>query len=315
MIPCSCAVSTMSLGGGPSAFTSSDGECCNATSSCGRAVASVQPSRWCPRSTSSGSGGTSCSARIFSTQSRCSCVIMSSSVLLEVRGVDAFGQLHLRRHDEVDAVGLAVDVLVDPGQLDLELVGGEVQRAEHAHAAGPGDRGDDVAAVTEREDRELEAHFPGESCAHARIVRSPPSKAATRSRFGLRFDSWRGRRASISDGTGTAGRSGTRAAETAARKAATPDRGGRARGRRWVRRGADARRRGAGRGRARHALPALRLEGPTAARRARGRRQRRCANASTNDRPAATRPPTASPTCCGAPRARSNVSRGSRTRW
>ena len=33
---------------------------------------------------------------------------------LEVRGVDALGQLHLGRHHEVDAVGLAVDVLVDP---------------------------------------------------------------------------------------------------------------------------------------------------------------------------------------------------------
>ena len=136
-------------------------------SSCGRAVASVQPSRWWPRSTSSGSGGTSCSASTFSTQSRCSWRDHLLELALEVVGVDALGQLDLGRHDEVDAVGLAVDVLVDPLQLDLELVGREVERAEHAHAAGPAHRGDDVAAVAEREDRELEAQVPGELGAHA----------------------------------------------------------------------------------------------------------------------------------------------------
>ena len=48
MMPRSCAASTMSSGGGPSALTSSIGECWNAMSICGRAVASVQPSRWWP---------------------------------------------------------------------------------------------------------------------------------------------------------------------------------------------------------------------------------------------------------------------------
>ena len=63
----------------------------------------------------------------------------------------------LLRHREVDAVRLAVDVLVDPRELDLELVGAERERAEHAVAAGLADRGDDVAAVREGEERELDA--------------------------------------------------------------------------------------------------------------------------------------------------------------
>ena len=61
------------------------------------------------------------------------------------------------RHREVDAVRLAVDVLVDPGELDLELVGAERERAEHAVAAGLADRGHDVPAVREGEERELDA--------------------------------------------------------------------------------------------------------------------------------------------------------------
>ena len=62
-------------------------------------------------------------------------------------------------HDNVDAVGLAVDVLVDPGELDLELVGGEGEGAEDAEAAGLGDGGDDVAAVGEGEDGEFDVQI------------------------------------------------------------------------------------------------------------------------------------------------------------
>ncbi len=81
-------------------------------------------------------------------------------------GVDTLRQLDLGRHDEVDAVGLAVDVLVDPLQLDFELLGREVQRPEDAHAPGPAHRGDDVATMTEREDREFQAQVAGELSAH-----------------------------------------------------------------------------------------------------------------------------------------------------
>ena len=75
----------------PSALTSSAGECWNAMSICGRAVASVQPSRWCPPFESSGSGGTPCSASTFSTQSRCSWLIIFSSWPSSVVGVTPSG--------------------------------------------------------------------------------------------------------------------------------------------------------------------------------------------------------------------------------
>ena len=80
--------------------------------------------------------------------------------------------MYFVRHDDVDAVGLAVDVLVDPVQLDLELLGREGERAEHAEAAGLAHRGDDVAAVAEGEDRELDAELVADRCTHGRPLRS-----------------------------------------------------------------------------------------------------------------------------------------------
>ena len=38
--------------------------------------------------------------------------------------------------DDVDAVGMVADVLVDPVQLDLELFGREANGAEHSEATG-----------------------------------------------------------------------------------------------------------------------------------------------------------------------------------
>ena len=70
------------------------------------------------------------------------------------------------RHGEVDAVGLAADVVVDPGELDLELVGAEGEGAEHAVATGPAHLGDDVAAVGEGEERELDAEAVTDLGAH-----------------------------------------------------------------------------------------------------------------------------------------------------
>jgi len=68
--------------------------------------------------------------------------------------------------DDVDAVGLAVHVLVDPLQLQLELVGRERKRAEHPHAAGPTDGGGHVAAVGEGEDRKLDPEHLAEPVLH-----------------------------------------------------------------------------------------------------------------------------------------------------
>ena len=56
-------------------------------------------------------------------------------------------------------------------QLDLELLGREADRAEHAEAARLRDRGDDVAAVGEGEDRELDAEAVAELGVHGRPSR------------------------------------------------------------------------------------------------------------------------------------------------
>ncbi len=71
--------------------------------------------------------------------------------------------------DDVDAVGVVADVLVDPVELDLELLGREADRAEHAEAAGLAHGDDDVAAVGEGEDRELDFHALRKSCPHVEL--------------------------------------------------------------------------------------------------------------------------------------------------
>ena len=72
--------------------------------------------------------------------------------------------------DDVDAVGVVADVLVDPVELDLELLGREADGAEHAEAAGLADRDDDVAAVGEGEDRELDAEVVADGGVHAMLL-------------------------------------------------------------------------------------------------------------------------------------------------
>src|SRR4051812_27940763 len=62
-------------------------------------------------------------------------------------------------HNEVDAVRLAVAVVVDPVELDLEFVGCERKRAEYAEPTGPADRGNDIATMREREDRKLDTEL------------------------------------------------------------------------------------------------------------------------------------------------------------
>ena len=57
-------------------------------------------------------------------------------------------------------------MLVDPGQFDLELLGGEADGAEDADATGVGDGGDDVAAVGEGEDGELDAQLAADLGVH-----------------------------------------------------------------------------------------------------------------------------------------------------
>ena len=86
--------------------------------------------------------------------------------LPELLRVELVHPLVLAGDDDVDAVGLVADVLVDPLQLHLELLGREADGAEHAEAARLGDGGHDVAAVGEGEDRELDAELVAEGGVH-----------------------------------------------------------------------------------------------------------------------------------------------------
>ena len=82
----------------------------------------------------------------------------------QVRGVHA---LVLVRDDDVHAIGVVADVLVDPVQLDLELFGSETDRAEHSEAACLADGDDDVTTVGEGEDRELDIELVADGGVHA----------------------------------------------------------------------------------------------------------------------------------------------------
>ena len=76
---------------------------------------------------------------------------------------DLFGRQRLLlavqagRHEQVDAVRLALDLVVDPGQLDVQRLRRVADGTEHAEPAGIGDRRDHVAAVAEGDQWELAA--------------------------------------------------------------------------------------------------------------------------------------------------------------
>ena len=67
------------------------------------------------------------------------------------------GGRHVLRDQDVDAVGLAANVRVDPFQLLLDHFGRLAGGAIDAKAAGAADRGDDVPAMAEGDQRELDA--------------------------------------------------------------------------------------------------------------------------------------------------------------
>src|SRR5262249_40593674 len=73
----------------------------------------------------------------------------------------------LVRDDDVDAVGVVADVLVDPVQLDLQLLGREAHCAQHAETPGLADCDHDIAAVGEGEDRKLDAKLVANRGVHA----------------------------------------------------------------------------------------------------------------------------------------------------
>ncbi len=95
-------------------------------------------------------------------------LVLLGDHLAELGGVEAalLDADVLGRHQEVDAVGLAADVLVDPVELDLELLWRERDGAQHAEAPDLRHRGDDVAAVGEGEDGELDAELVADRRTH-----------------------------------------------------------------------------------------------------------------------------------------------------
>ena len=80
-------------------------------------------------------------------------------LLLQLLGAHIAHALVFLRNDDIDAVGLVADVLVDPVEFFLQLLGGKAHRAQHADAAGLAHRHHHVAAVGEGEDRVVDAEF------------------------------------------------------------------------------------------------------------------------------------------------------------
>ena len=64
----------------------------------------------------------------------------------------------------------AADVVVDPRQLLVQLLRGERRRTEHAEPAGVGHGGDDVAAVTEGEEREIDTELLTDGWLHSTSI-------------------------------------------------------------------------------------------------------------------------------------------------
>ena len=85
--------------------------------------------------------------------------------VLELLGIHLVHALVLAGDDDVDAVG-ALDVLVEPVELGLQLLDREADGTEHAHGTGVAHRGHDVAAVGEGEDRELDVETLREGGLH-----------------------------------------------------------------------------------------------------------------------------------------------------
>jgi hypothetical protein len=70
-------------------------------------------------------------------------------------------------HQDVDAVGPAADVVVDPLQLGVDALRAHAGHAEHAQATGLRDLDDHVAAMREGEDRRLDAEHFTQAVGHA----------------------------------------------------------------------------------------------------------------------------------------------------
>ena len=72
----------------------------------------------------------------------------------------------LRRHDQIDTEGAVTDLVLDPLEIDLELLWRMGNCAEHTETTRFGDGGNDVAAVSEREDRNVDPEHVGHRGLH-----------------------------------------------------------------------------------------------------------------------------------------------------
>src|SRR5271166_51572 len=71
------------------------------------------------------------------------------------------------RNKDVDAVGLTVDMIVDPFQLEVKLIDRESGRSKHSETAGSADSSHHVAAVAEGHQREIDAEHFANGCFHS----------------------------------------------------------------------------------------------------------------------------------------------------
>jgi len=78
-------------------------------------------------------------------------------LLFELVGVEFAHAFVFVGDDGVDRIRLVADVLVDPLALLLEFLGREADRTQHAESSGFADRNDDVTAVGEGEDRNVDS--------------------------------------------------------------------------------------------------------------------------------------------------------------
>ena len=159
--PAACACSMTSFGGEPRALAIRLIGCSSATSTCERATECSQPS------TPSLPGSVVGQRRHPEVGQGLGdeVTVGLRDQLVDVDGGALGG--HLRRHHDVDAVGLAVGVVVHPAQHGLEFVGMvEPDAAQHAHPAGPGDRRGDLLRRGEDEDRVVDAEPVAQFGAH-----------------------------------------------------------------------------------------------------------------------------------------------------
>ena len=68
--------------------------------------------------------------------------------------------------DDIDPIWLVSHVLVDPVELDLQLIGVKTHGAEHAETTAVGNRCHYVPAVGEREHRKVDTQFLRQCCLH-----------------------------------------------------------------------------------------------------------------------------------------------------